>query len=98
MGLESSPPLPLGEGTRVHTRKIVSQSMPPKHPIETALAEVWPPEAWRDVTVLVAVSGGPDSVALLRAIVTLKEGGRGGLCVAHFNHQLRGAESGEDEA
>ncbi|TMQ35556.1 MAG: tRNA(Ile)-lysidine synthetase, partial [Planctomycetota bacterium] len=49
--------------------------------------------------VVVAVSGGPDSVALLRALVTLKAQGidSGPLTVAHFNHQLRGGESDEDE-
>ncbi len=44
---------------------------------------------------VVAVSGGPDSVALLRA---LAEVGAGPLTVAHVNHQLRGAESDADEA
>lgn len=42
---------------------------------------------------LVAVSGGPDSVALLRA---LSESGRD-IAVAHVNHGLRGDESDEDE-
>jgi tRNA(Ile)-lysidine synthase len=44
---------------------------------------------------VVAVSGGPDSVALLRA---LREAGAGPLLAAHLNHQLRGAESDGDEA
>jgi tRNA(Ile)-lysidine synthase len=44
---------------------------------------------------VVAVSGGADSVALLRALV---EAEIGPLTVAHLNHQLRGAESDEDEA
>jgi tRNA(Ile)-lysidine synthase len=45
-----------------------------------------------------AVSGGPDSVALLEALVELR--GRIGirLGVVHFNHRLRGAESDADEA
>src|SRR6185312_11668861 len=45
------------------------------------------------------VSGGPDSVALLRALVSLKAqtGGVGRLAAAHFNHGLRGAESDRDE-
>ncbi len=72
--------------------------MASQHPIVAALARTWPPEAWHDVTVLVAVSGGADSVALLRAMVALKSGGRGRLCVAHLNHQLRGPESDQDEA
>jgi tRNA(Ile)-lysidine synthase len=47
---------------------------------------------------VVAVSGGPDSVALLRALVTLR-GDRpvGPLVIAHLNHQLRGPESDADE-
>lgn len=43
---------------------------------------------------VVAVSGGADSVALLRALVTLSKP----VTVAHVNHQLRGRESDEDEA
>jgi tRNA(Ile)-lysidine synthase len=44
---------------------------------------------------VVAVSGGADSVALLRALVAVRTGP---LTVAHFNHRLRGAESDADEA
>ncbi len=44
---------------------------------------------------VVAVSGGADSVALLRGLTDL--GGRP-LVVAHLNHGLRGAESDADEA
>jgi len=46
--------------------------------------------------VLAAVSGGADSVALLRAVAALKTGGAGRLCVAHFNHKLRD-EAEDDE-
>jgi tRNA(Ile)-lysidine synthase len=66
------------------------------HPLETKLAEAWPPSDWADVTVLVAVSGGGDSVALLRAMTALKTGGAGRICVAHLNHQLR-PDADEDE-
>ena len=45
--------------------------------------------------VIVAVSGGPDSVALLLALATLRHAGD--LVIAHVNHQLRGAESDADE-
>lgn len=68
------------------------------HPLEAKLAAVWPLSRWADVTVVVAVSGGADSVALLRALKALRTGGAGQLAVAHFNHQLRGQESDEDEA
>src|SRR5437870_13698434 len=44
--------------------------------------------------ILVAVSGGPDSVALLRGLHEL----HADLSIAHLNHQLRGAESDEDQA
>ena len=43
---------------------------------------------------VVAVSGGADSVALLRALHTC----HAALTVAHVNHQLRGEESDADEA
>jgi len=67
------------------------------NPTETKLADAWPTRDWHDVTVLLAVSGGCDSVALLRAMSALKTGGEGGLRVAHFNHRLRGDESAADE-
>ena len=47
--------------------------------------------------VLVAVSGGPDSVALLYALLEIKEEFDLDLCVAHLNHKLRGRESDEDQ-
>src|SRR5580704_3109561 len=46
----------------------------------------------------VAVSGGADSVALLRLLVDLRAELGVFLTVLHFNHQLRGAESDADEA
>jgi tRNA(Ile)-lysidine synthase len=45
---------------------------------------------------LVAVSGGPDSVCLLHTLVELREGLGITLHVAHLNHKLRGAESEAD--
>jgi tRNA(Ile)-lysidine synthase len=45
-----------------------------------------------------AVSGGPDSVALVRLLAELRGQGRvSELTVAHLNHQLRGADSDADE-
>ena len=49
-------------------------------------------------TVVCAVSGGADSVALLFAFYLLKEKLDIRLEAAHFNHHLRGAESDRDEA
>ena len=63
------------------------------------LADAWPIEGWKDVSVLVAVSGGPDSVALLRALVELRstlEPPLGRLVVAHFNHRWRAEHSDGD--
>ncbi len=66
--------------------------------LEQQVETAWPPIRWRDVTVLVAVSGGGDSVALLRALCAISNGAAGGqLVVAHYNHALRGAESDADE-
>jgi tRNA(Ile)-lysidine synthase len=52
-----------------------------------------------DKTFIVAVSGGADSVSLLLAINDLKKRKKLNLrfVVAHFNHNLRGGESDEDE-
>lgn len=49
-------------------------------------------------TVICAVSGGADSVALLFGMYLLKERMDFRLEAAHFNHHLRGAESDADEA
>lgn len=61
------------------------------------LAKSWPPEDWRDVTVVVAVSGGADSVSLLCGLHELRDQAAAGkLVIAHFNHRLRPAA--EDDA
>jgi tRNA(Ile)-lysidine synthase len=50
--------------------------------------------------ILIAVSGGADSTALLDAFVRWRQsrGASGAVCAAHLNHSLRGAESEADEA
>jgi tRNA(Ile)-lysidine synthase len=52
--------------------------------------------AWDGAATVVAISGGPDSVALFRAVHELYPDVR--LVLAHLNHRLRGAESDADEA
>lgn len=47
--------------------------------------------------VVVAVSGGPDSIALLRIMETLSESYGLSLIMAHLNHCMRGEESDRDE-
>ncbi len=49
-------------------------------------------------TVVVGVSGGPDSLSLLHALRASAQEFEWRLVVAHFNHQLRGEESDADEA
>src|SRR5579885_119247 len=49
-------------------------------------------------SILVALSGGPDSVALLHAMAQLREDSGYRLSAAHLNHNLRGPESDRDEA
>lgn len=52
----------------------------------------------RHVSVLIGVSGGADSVALLRGLALLRDTLHLSLHAAHLNHQLRGAESDRDAA
>lgn len=49
-------------------------------------------------SVICAVSGGADSVALLFALFLLKDKMHFSLSAAHFNHHLRGEDSNADEA
>jgi tRNA(Ile)-lysidine synthase len=67
---------------------------------EQRLETSWPTAQWCDSHVLLAVSGGADSVALLRAMDRLKKrcGGAGELHVAHLNHGLRGSQADDDAA
>ncbi|MGQ9505034.1 MAG: tRNA lysidine(34) synthetase TilS [Thermogutta sp.] len=63
--------------------------------IERRFLESFPPHRWNGCRVLVAVSGGPDSVALLHLLVKSAEN-RKRLVVGHVNHRLRGADSDLD--
>ncbi len=61
------------------------------------LAQALEELGWQRQPTVVAISGGPDSVALLRGMVELATGHEMRLAAAHFNHLLRGSESDEDE-
>lgn len=71
--------------------------MPAFHCFEQQVADAWAPSRWGGVAVVVAVSGGADSVALLRALAKLQPEGPGRLVVAHFNHRWRADASDADE-
>lgn len=67
------------------------------HAFEQELIAAWPPNDWHNRSILLAVSGGADSVALLRGICRLREVGAGRVSVAHFNHGVRGEAANRDE-
>lgn len=56
---------------------------------ENQFAERWPPARCGDERLLLAVSGGLDSTALVRLVTAVRGGER--LCLAHFHHGLRDA-------
>lgn len=60
-----------------------------------SIAETWPSCRWRSTRLLLAVSGGADSMAMLRAFHCLQPNADL-IAVAHFNHGWRGAESDQD--
>ncbi|MCA9231718.1 MAG: tRNA lysidine(34) synthetase TilS [Planctomycetales bacterium] len=66
--------------------------------VPVGLLQAWPYSLWSDVHVAVAISGGCDSIALLRALLELKHrhGGAGRVVALHVNHHLRGDESEAD--
>ncbi|REK17705.1 MAG: tRNA lysidine(34) synthetase TilS [Planctomycetota bacterium] len=88
----------VGRITPCNERSAAARTMNPVDLLENRLAQAWPPPRWSPVGVLLAVSGGADSVALLRAALARKAPGPGRLVVAHVHHGLRGAEADADEA
>ena len=48
--------------------------------------------------ILVALSGGPDSIALLSIMLSLKEKFKLDLTIAHLNHGIRGTEADRDQS
>jgi tRNA(Ile)-lysidine synthase len=70
--------------------------------VQEAILRDWPIERWINSTVVVALSGGPDSVALVRALDSIVRqydcASQVQLVLAHLNHRLRGIDSDRDEA
>ena len=68
------------------------------HAFEARLQQEFAAAKWQDVRVMVAVSGGADSVALLQGLRAIRTGrGQGDLHVIHVNHRWRGQQSDDDE-
>lgn len=67
-------------------------------PLET-VRQAFPLERWGEHPLVLGISGGPDSVALLRLLLELRSPpvGRPPLILAHCNYRLRGSESDGDE-
>ena len=76
-----------------------SMTSPPAQALESQLTKAWPPSSWQESHVVLAVSGGADSVAMLRATLAVKHQcrGRGRLFVAHLNHGWRAADADADQ-
>ncbi|GIW93776.1 MAG: hypothetical protein KatS3mg110_1817 [Pirellulaceae bacterium] len=67
-------------------------------PFERRLAQRWPPTRWLDHRSVLAVSGGPDSTALARALCRIcPDSPCERFVIVHVNHGWRGAESDRDE-
>lgn len=80
-------------------REICELSLPIVPAVITKLIEAWPVEHWQAHRVVVGVSGGADSTALLLALSMVHRfaGVAPQLVVAHVNHGTRGQESDDDQ-
>src|SRR5437588_12943971 len=85
----------VGSWSEDYSRPSGTMRMADSHPLLMKLRHALRPTHALAGGAVVAVSGGPDSVALLRALAGTV---RGPLVVAHLNHGLRGAEGDADEA
>jgi tRNA(Ile)-lysidine synthase len=65
------------------------------HPLEQKLLAAWPRDRWENMTVAVATSGGPDSMALATSLDRLRPSTTH-LVIVHIHHGLRGEESDDD--
>jgi len=76
-------------------RRCPMGSIVTEHSLVSQLESSWPLEQWQDLTVVVAISGGGDSVGLAHALSVLAMRGEARLVLAHFDHRWREA-SAED--
>ena len=67
------------------------------HTFEQKLQESWPAKRRSGMAILLAVSGGADSIAMLRSMAMVASKSNL-LHVAHFNHGLRGNDADADQA
>ena len=68
------------------------------HDFEVKLQQGFAASKWQDVRVILAVSGGADSVAMLRSVAALRpDDSIGDLHVVHINHGWRGEHSDGDQ-
>ncbi|MGB9687392.1 tRNA lysidine(34) synthetase TilS [Thermogutta sp.] len=66
------------------------------HSLEKKFLDAFPVDRRNNWPIVVAVSGGPDSVALFHLVRRTQPPTCGPVVLAHVNHQLRGPESEED--
>ncbi len=66
--------------------------------IRRSVVRQWPVERWKSASTIVAVSGGPDSVAMLRVLCSLfaEYAPENKLVVAHINHKTQLQHSDRD--
>jgi tRNA(Ile)-lysidine synthase len=87
-----------GQCTHCWSPRVIEQPDSVKlHPLVTEVQAFLHREAIRNGSLVVAVSGGPDSLALLCALHELASSASIRLIAAHLNHQLRGEESDADQ-
>lgn len=66
------------------------------HPLEVHFRDQLARHHWHSVTCIVAISGGADSVAMLRMLRTIRPEQTARCIVAHFHHGLRGEAADAD--
>jgi tRNA(Ile)-lysidine synthase len=82
---------------RINEKTVIPLTIMTPSSFLEGVTRTWPTAWFRGVTMVVAVSGGPDSVALLRLLAARRSlSDRVSLVVAHYQHGVRGAEAEAD--